>query len=85
MSPCTCRRLKVGLTVTDARDWDCECPLHGTGSQWWNDPERVAKREADRLRLIDLQRRAREARQSARANQQVTSASSADTTEGNDG
>lgn len=64
--PCTCGRIALGLEVTEVRNWNPECPKHGTSSAWWNSTEQRAAREERRVHLTDLQRRAREARQQAR-------------------
>lgn len=63
---CRCGRLKVGFTVTESRNWNPDCPQHGTKSTWYRSPEQVAKRQAQDERLRDLQRQAREAREAAR-------------------
>jgi len=59
---CTCGRIAIGMEVTEQRNWNPDCVEHGEGTDWYNDPERVAKRALYRERLIDLQRQAREAR-----------------------
>lgn len=59
---CRCGRIKVGSRVTENRNWNPDCEEHGTESEWWRSPEQVAQRDADRERLFDLYRRAREAR-----------------------
>lgn len=69
---CTCGRLYVGATVTEARNWSPDCGLHGLDSEWYRSPARVAKRAEDSERLRDLQRQAREAR--ARAAEQAAAA-----------
>jgi hypothetical protein len=63
---CKCGRIKIGSEATESRNWNPDCPTHGTASSWWNSPEQVEKRAADSARLLDLQRQAREARQRAR-------------------
>ena len=60
---CTCGRIVVGTTVTNNRNWNPDCIHHGTESKWWNSPEEVARREAQRQRSAELQRQAREKRQ----------------------
>lgn len=65
---CICARIKVGMTTTDQRNWNPDCPDHGVDSAWWKSPEQVEKREADSRRLRDLQMRARAARKAARPN-----------------
>lgn len=59
---CKCGRIRVGMQLTEHRNWNPDCPDHGTESDWWKSPEQKAKREADNARLRDLQRRARGAR-----------------------
>jgi len=61
---CTCGRVHIGSEVV-GRNLNYDCPEHGVKSNWYNEPERVAKREVDRQRLIDLQLRARDARRAA--------------------
>lgn len=63
---CTCGRLRVGLTVTEARDWNPDCPKHGTASAWYASPAQRDKRAEASARLRDLQRRAADARKAAR-------------------
>ena len=63
---CACGRIRLGLVVTDARNWDPDCSEHGTASAWWNSEEQVERRREDAERLRDLQRRAAEARKAAR-------------------
>jgi len=67
MDTCTCARLMLGSTPTESRNWNPDCPEHGTESQWWRSDEQVAKRQADSERLRDLQAQAREARRRANA------------------
>jgi hypothetical protein len=50
------------MTVTEQRNWNPDCPEHGTDSTWWKSSEQRAKRDADNERMRDLHRRAREAR-----------------------
>ena len=59
---CTCGRIHIGMKATNSFNWNPDCAEHGVDSDWYADPERVAKRVEDNERLIDLQRRAREAR-----------------------
>lgn len=65
MTGCVCGRIAVGMTVTEARNWNPACPEHGTESEWWNSGEQKARRERRRAEVADLQRRAREARRAA--------------------
>jgi hypothetical protein len=59
---CRCGELMLDGRPTGSRNWNPDCPEHGTASEWYRSPEQVAKREADSARLRDLYRRAREAR-----------------------
>lgn len=59
---CTCGRIMLGSEDSGARNWNPDCPEHGVGTDWYNDPERVLKRAQDSARLIELQLRARDAR-----------------------
>jgi len=63
---CTCGRIVVGMTVTDARNWNQNCPAHGVDSQWYEElgKERFEKTVA---RSVELQKQGREAREAARA------------------
>lgn len=63
--PCTCGRIKIGMEVTEHRNWNPDCVEHGLDSAWWKSPEQVAKRHIDNERLHNLQERAREARRRA--------------------
>ncbi len=65
-SLCLCGRIKIGSTVTENRNWNPDCPEHGTESEWWRSPEQVEKRRQQNERLRDLQRQAREARERAK-------------------
>lgn len=62
---CHCGRMMVGMRETGARNWNPDCPEHGTESEWWNSPEQVEKRRVDNERLMELQRRATEVRRRA--------------------
>lgn len=59
---CSCARIKLGLEVTEHRNWNPDCSEHGVTSDWYRSSEQVAKREAQNARLRDLQTQAREAR-----------------------
>lgn len=59
---CRCARIMVGMSVTEQRNWNPDCAEHGTSSDWYRSSEQVAARAAQRDRLVDLQRRARDAR-----------------------
>jgi len=63
---CTCPRLAIGLEVTEIRNWNADCPSHGTASAWWNSPEQQAERAARRVESIALQAKAKEMRRRAR-------------------
>ena len=62
-STCTCAYLKIGTTVSDNKNLNPECPLHGTESVWYNDPEQVKKRGERSQRLRELYDTARKARE----------------------
>jgi len=62
-STCTCSRIKIGTTVSDTKNLNPECPLHGTESVWYNDPEQVKKRGERSQRLRELYDTARKARE----------------------
>ena len=62
MPDCTCHPVGVGLGKPQGLDWQPDCREHGLESDWWNSKEQIDRRAADRLYLLDLQRRAREAR-----------------------
>ena len=66
-SECRCARLCVGMEVTEHRNWNPDCPEHGTESAWWRSPEQVEARRQQNERLRDLQRQARERRREAAA------------------
>lgn len=63
---CTCGRIKVGMTVTENRNWNPECAEHGVASDWWKSPEQVEKRRVENERLRELQAQARAARKAVR-------------------
>ena len=65
--PCRCGRIKVGSEVTEHRNWNPDCPEHGTESKWWNSPDQVRLRDERNTRLRLLQEQAREARRRARS------------------
>lgn len=65
---CTCGRLRVGSELTEHRNWNPDCAVHGTASAWYNDPERRDARDAKNAEVLDLQRCAREARRRASGN-----------------
>ena len=53
----------VGGKETASRNWNPDCPEHGTKSEWWSSPKEIARRQADSERLRELQARAKAARQ----------------------
>jgi hypothetical protein len=63
---CSCGKIRIGMEITEHRNWSPDCPEHGLDSEWYRSPEQVQKREEQNARLLDLQRQAREARQRAR-------------------
>jgi hypothetical protein len=60
---CTCGRIKIGSEVTENRNWNPDCPDHGTSSAWWNSNEQTEKRNQANERLRSLQKQAREAKE----------------------
>jgi len=62
MNDCRCGRIKIGMEVTESRNWNPDCPMHGLESEWYRSDEQSAKRQEQNDRLRDLQRQAREAR-----------------------
>ena len=58
---CSCGRIKVGMEVTEARNWNPDCPEHGLGTFWWKTVGKPRQDEQN-ARLRELQARAREAR-----------------------
>jgi hypothetical protein len=60
---CTCAHVKLGSERTDTRNWDPDCPAHGTESDWWRSEAQVAQRQHDGTRLWVLQTLARLGRQ----------------------
>ena len=59
---CTCGRIAVGMTITETRNWNPDCPDHGKASTWWNSEEQVRLREQRRQNLIALWSKVKEAR-----------------------
>ncbi len=39
---CTCGRIVLGSEAADARNWNPDCPEHGTESVWWNSDAQAA-------------------------------------------
>lgn len=60
MSTCTYSRIKIGTHVSNSRNWNLNCPLHGTESEWFNSAEQVEARNqaSQRLRLLFAEARA---------------------------
>jgi len=63
---CRCGRIAVGMTVTNNRNWNGDCPEHGLTSAWWNSPAQVARRQKQNAELRDLYQQARQAREAAK-------------------
>lgn len=62
---CTCANVYLNGSErreTVGKNWNPDCPEHGTESEWWKSPEQVEKRRVQNERLRDLQARARAAR-----------------------
>lgn len=64
---CTCPHIYVGSTNTGSREWNPDCPQHGTDSDWYKSPAQVERRrlQSERLRGLQLEaaRRRRDARE----------------------
>ncbi len=59
---CSCGVINLNTSGdSGARDWHADCPVHGEGTDWYESGGR-AYHEAMRAYSVDLQRRAREAR-----------------------
>ena len=39
---CTCGRIVLGSEATGSRNWNPDCPEHGTESVWWNSDAQAA-------------------------------------------
>lgn len=55
MTTCTCGRIKLGSEVTEARNWNPDCPEHGTESAWWHSDVQVVGLRYDSARLRVVQ------------------------------
>lgn len=62
MTSCTCGRIAVGGTITESRNLDPDCVVHGVNSYWYNTMEQKAKREESTMRTRNLQGRAHKRR-----------------------
>ena len=49
----------LGSEATGSRNWDPDCPEHGTESVWWNSDAQAARRRYDSARLRVVQEIAR--------------------------
>jgi len=58
---CTCPHIKVGSEITENRNLDPDCPLHGVGTDYWSSPALAAQV----ARSVEMQRRAARARRIA--------------------
>jgi len=65
MSDCRCGRIRVGMKITENRNWNPDCPEHGTDSYWYHSDAQSAKRQAQAERTASLQAQARAARRRA--------------------
>ena len=54
MTKCTCSYIKIGTKTSNTKNLNPDCPLHGTGSAWYNSPEQVKKRDERSQRLREL-------------------------------
>lgn len=58
---CRCGRIRIGSEVTEARNLNPACPVHGLDTDYWSSPELVAQN----ARSVEMQRRAARARRIA--------------------
>jgi len=63
MPNCTCGHIMLGSERTEERNWNPDCPEHGTTSVWWSSPAQVERRRYDSARLRTIQVIARLRRQ----------------------
>jgi hypothetical protein len=64
--PCQCIPVAPNCNANPgASEWSRDCPMHGVDSDWYNDLHQVEARARRRRELIDLQSKARQARESA--------------------
>lgn len=54
-TPCTCPYIKLGSEQTDARNWNPDCPEHGTDSEWYRSEAQVLHRQIDSIKLRMIQ------------------------------
>lgn len=67
LSQCQCAQIYVGgMPAPDTREWKSYCPVHGVDSEWYNSDEQRQRRKTKSQELVDLQKRAREARDDVR-------------------
>lgn len=59
---CACGHIRIGMVVTENRNWSPDCEVHGLHSGYWKSSEQVEKRRVQSERLRDLQARAAAAR-----------------------
>lgn len=63
VTTCTCSQIKLGSEQTEERNWNPDCPAHGTASEWWRSDVQVAQRQITGTRLRVVQTIARLRRQ----------------------
>jgi hypothetical protein len=68
MDICTCGRISVGLEVTEHRNWNPDCIVHGINSEWYNTDEQIQRRDEQNRRLRELQLLAAQKRKQAKQN-----------------
>lgn len=74
VDPCHCPHLALGLKVLEQRNWNPDCPVHGTDSEWWNSEDQQTRRAVRRHDLIAKQALARRLRQAAQAEREAREA-----------
>lgn len=67
MIGCRCKPLKIQGELTGQREWNPACPFHGIHTDWYRSAEQMARREAERQALRDLQAKAAAARKAVSA------------------
>jgi len=60
---CTCAHIMLGSERTEARNWNPDCPEHGTESEWYRSEAQVLHRQVESIRGRVLQAVARLRRQ----------------------
>ena len=51
---CKCSQIALGNIITEQRNWNPDCGVHGLESEWYRSDEQKARRNAEREELIRL-------------------------------